>query len=122
MNTNDLRRAPARTYRLIAAAIALLPAFANAANITWVGGNGTWNDGPGNSINWNPIDEPDSGDVAIFSTNHLITLGTNRLPPWIGPIPPTAKIVPSAIASRSAGNAQMTSMAREMTASTQPRK
>ncbi|HYO25343.1 MAG TPA: hypothetical protein VEQ85_10385, partial [Lacipirellulaceae bacterium] len=54
------------------------PSLAQAANITWNGGNGAWADGAGNDPNWTPADEPDANDVAIFSTNNLVTMGTSN--------------------------------------------
>ena len=50
---------------------------ASAANITWNVGNGTWNDGA-NDANWNPADEPDANDVAIFNTNVVVDMGTSN--------------------------------------------
>jgi hypothetical protein len=52
--------------------------FCEAANITWVGANADWVDGAGNA-NWNPADEPDPDDVAIFNTNNSVNLGSNNL-------------------------------------------
>ena len=62
------------------ASLALFMAtVASAANITWIGGNTQWDDGAGNDASWNPADEPDSNDAAIFNTNNAITLGTNNV-------------------------------------------
>jgi hypothetical protein len=55
--------------------LAAAPAGVRAANLTWTGGDGTWNDGAG-TANWNPADEPDADDTAIFNTNNAITLGS----------------------------------------------
>ncbi|WP_428307674.1 beta strand repeat-containing protein [Lacipirellula sp.] len=56
----------------------LLAAPAAAVNITWIGGNTQWDDG-GTTASWNPADEPDSNDAAIFNTNNTITMGTNNV-------------------------------------------
>lgn len=56
----------------------LLAAPASAVNITWIGGNAQWDDG-GSTANWNPADEPDSNDAAIFNTNNAILLGTDNV-------------------------------------------
>lgn len=58
--------------------LSLLVAPASAANITWIGGNAQWDDG-GATANWNPADEPDANDAAIFNTNSAITLGTDNV-------------------------------------------
>ena len=52
---------------------------APGANITWIGGTAQWDDGVGNDANWNPADEPDSNDTAIFNTNTTTTMGTNNV-------------------------------------------
>lgn len=49
------------------------PAF--AAPITWIGGNNAWFDGIGTAF-WNPADEPDSDDEAIFNSNNTVNLGS----------------------------------------------
>jgi fibronectin-binding autotransporter adhesin len=51
------------------------PAF--ALDRTWIGGNVDWVDG-GASTNWNPNDEPDSDDRAIFNTANTVNLGSNN--------------------------------------------
>ncbi|BBO30745.1 beta strand repeat-containing protein [Lacipirellula parvula] len=56
----------------------LLAAPASAVNTTWIGGTAQWDDG-GSTANWNPADEPDSNDAAIFNTNNIVTLGTNNV-------------------------------------------
>ena len=48
-----------------------------ALDRTWIGGNVDWLDG-GSAANWNPADEPDADDVAIFNTNNAVTLGSNN--------------------------------------------
>ncbi|HJQ79093.1 MAG TPA: hypothetical protein VJ828_04015, partial [Lacipirellulaceae bacterium] len=47
-----------------------------AAPVTWVGGNGTWSDGIANDANWNPADEPDIDDEAIFNSANSVNLGS----------------------------------------------
>jgi hypothetical protein len=47
-----------------------------AANITWIGGNSTWTEGV--TTGWNPVDEPDTDDTAIFNTSHAVELGSNN--------------------------------------------
>jgi hypothetical protein len=71
------------THRFAASLFSLvaslaIASLAPAANITWTGGDATWNDGAGNNANWNPADEPDAGDVAIFITNNTIEMGSNN--------------------------------------------
>jgi fibronectin-binding autotransporter adhesin len=44
---------------------------------TWIGGNVDWVDG-GSTANWNPADEPDADDTAIFSTPNTVNLGSNN--------------------------------------------
>lgn len=43
----------------------------------WIGGNATWTDG-GDSANWNPADEPDADDTAIFNTANSVSLGSDN--------------------------------------------
>ncbi|QDT71270.1 beta strand repeat-containing protein [Lacipirellula limnantheis] len=59
------------------AANSLLPGQANALPRTWIGGNVDWVDG-GAATNWNPNDEPDSDDEAIFNTANSVSLGSNN--------------------------------------------
>ena len=47
-----------------------VPAF--AAPVTWIGGSGIWIDGDTNNANWNPADEPDTVDEAIFNTADVV--------------------------------------------------
>ncbi len=54
-----------------AAAIALAAPQLAAAPITWIGGNADW--GAANA-NWNPADEPDANDEAIFNTPNTVDL------------------------------------------------
>jgi autotransporter-associated beta strand protein len=49
---------------------------AQAAPRNWVGNNADWLDGAGNNANWNPADEPDAADEAIFSTANSVNLGS----------------------------------------------
>ncbi|HEY3393187.1 MAG TPA: hypothetical protein VGK58_10790, partial [Lacipirellulaceae bacterium] len=51
--------------------------IASAANITWIGGNADWVDA-GATANWNPADEPDFDDTAIFNTANSVDLGSNN--------------------------------------------
>jgi hypothetical protein len=44
---------------------------------TWIGGNVDWVDA-GAATNWNPNDEPDSDDEAIFNTANSVNLGSNN--------------------------------------------
>ncbi|MDZ4658737.1 MAG: hypothetical protein SH868_14270 [Bythopirellula sp.] len=44
---------------------------------TWIGGNVDWVDA-GAATNWNPNDEPDSDDRAIFNTANVVNLGSNN--------------------------------------------
>jgi fibronectin-binding autotransporter adhesin len=48
-----------------------------ALDRTWIGGNVDWVDA-GSSTNWNPNDEPDSDDRAIFNTANTVNLGSNN--------------------------------------------
>lgn len=48
---------------------------AQAAARTWIGGNVDWVDN-GSTTNWNPADEPDSDDEAIFNTANSVNLGS----------------------------------------------
>src|SRR5262245_55638911 len=72
------RAAIARALTIFAIAFLLPVPASRGANITWIGGNGTWSDGVGNDANWNPADEPDTNDVAIFNTNNTIEMGTSN--------------------------------------------
>jgi hypothetical protein len=38
---------------------------------TWIGGNNPWD---GTNANWNPADEPDADDVAIFNTADIVNM------------------------------------------------
>jgi len=55
----------------------LLTSQADALPRTWIGGNVDWIDG-GAATNWNPNDEPDSDDEAIFNTANSVSLGSNN--------------------------------------------
>lgn len=48
-----------------------------ALDRTWIGGNVDWVDA-GSTANWNPADEPDSDDRAIFNTANSVNLGSNN--------------------------------------------
>jgi hypothetical protein len=50
---------------------------ARALDRTWIGGNVDWVDA-GSTANWNPADEPDSDDRAIFNTANTVNLGSNN--------------------------------------------
>jgi hypothetical protein len=50
---------------------------ASALDRTWIGGNADWADG-GSTANWNPADEPDADDTAIFNTANGVNLGSNN--------------------------------------------
>ncbi|HEX5222169.1 MAG TPA: hypothetical protein VFZ59_21625 [Verrucomicrobiae bacterium] len=43
----------------------------HAASITWIGGDATWDASAGR---WNPADEPDADDIAIFNTANSVNL------------------------------------------------
>ena len=45
--------------------------WAEAAPITWIGGNADWS---ASNVNWNPADEPDANDEAIFNTPDTVNL------------------------------------------------
>jgi hypothetical protein len=51
--------------------------LAPAAPRTWIGGNVDWVDA-GAATNWNPNDEPDADDQAIFNTANTVNLGSNN--------------------------------------------
>ncbi|MGL4512148.1 MAG: beta strand repeat-containing protein [Lacipirellulaceae bacterium] len=59
------------------AAVATLAPPALALDRTWIGGNVDWVDA-GAPTNWNPNDEPDAGDRAIFNTANVVNLGSNN--------------------------------------------
>lgn len=72
-----------RLLRFVAALVAALlhcsfVTSAEAAPVTWVGGNGTWTDGAANNANWSPADEPDFDDEAIFNTSNTVTLTSSN--------------------------------------------
>ena len=48
-----------------------LSAAAHAAPIVWIGGNANWD---ATNANWNPSDEPDADDEAIFNTPNTVNL------------------------------------------------
>lgn len=57
---------------MVAVVLALgIPKQAHAAAITWIGGNADWD---ALNANWNPADEPDSNDEAIFNTPNTVNL------------------------------------------------
>lgn len=43
----------------------------SAATRTWIGGNGNWDS---SAANWNPADEPDSNDDAVFNMPDSVTM------------------------------------------------
>lgn len=69
----------ARTFSCLSFFVAsiLLTSQADALPRTWIGGNVDWVDA-GASTNWNPNDEPDSDDEAIFNTANAVNLGSNN--------------------------------------------
>src|SRR6187399_2622468 len=60
-----------------AIALALFSAASHAADVTWIGGNADWINN-GSTANWNPADEPDSDDTAIFNTPNTVNLGSSH--------------------------------------------
>ena len=70
-----LRRSTIVVLALILAWPTPLPA--SAAPRTWIGGNVDWVD-VGAATNWNPTDEPDADDEAIFNTANAVNLGSNN--------------------------------------------
>jgi hypothetical protein len=70
---------PARAFSCLSFFVAsiLLTNQAGALPRTWIGGNVDWVDA-GASTNWNPNDEPDSDDEAIFNTANAVNLGSNN--------------------------------------------
>ncbi|QDT73524.1 beta strand repeat-containing protein [Lacipirellula limnantheis] len=60
-----------------AAAVALSAATGWSLDRTWIGGNVDWVDA-GAATNWNPNDEPDADDTAIFNTANTVDLGSNN--------------------------------------------
>lgn len=67
--TLSLSRGLATRLMLIMAASA--NATLHAAPLTWIGGNAPWD---ASSANWNPADEPDLDDEAIFNTPNSVDL------------------------------------------------
>ena len=72
----------ARLRRSTIVVLALLLAWptplpTSAAPRTWIGGNVDWVDA-GAATNWNPNDEPDADDEAIFNTANAVNLGSNN--------------------------------------------
>ena len=66
--------------RFVALSIVLglaLSSVAVALDRTWIGGNVDWVDA-GAATNWNPNDEPDSNDTAIFNTANAVSLGSEQ--------------------------------------------
>jgi len=61
-----------RLSAIMAIALALgMAKQAQAAPITWIGGNANWD---ATNANWNPNDEPDSNDEAIFNTPNTVNM------------------------------------------------
>ncbi len=63
---------------VLAVALAVVSTSAYGVNIIWIGGNANWVDGGGNDSNWNPADEPDVNDAAVFNTANSVNLGSNN--------------------------------------------
>lgn len=61
---------------LAALAVLSLVTKAEAANRTWTGGDATWTEGV--TTGWNPADEPDADDTAIFNTANAVQMGSNN--------------------------------------------
>src|SRR5687768_1188711 len=57
--------------KTVVAVTALLQAAASAAPIAWTGGTANWD---ASNARWNPTDEPDAEDEAIFNTAHVVTM------------------------------------------------
>ena len=70
-----LRRSTIVLLALILAWPTPLPT--SAAPRTWIGGSVDWVDG-GAATNWNPNDEPDADDEAIFNTANSVNLTSNN--------------------------------------------
>lgn len=72
-----------RSRHAMCAAIASVGGFlaisnaAQAQQITWIGGSGTWTNAA-NPEFWNPADEPDDDEDAVFNTPHIVVLGNNN--------------------------------------------
>ena len=59
-------------FAMVAVVLALgMTKQAHAAAIVWIGGNANWD--ASNNL-WNPADEPDSNDEAIFNTPNTVSL------------------------------------------------
>lgn len=56
---------------LLMTATVLAAVGLQAATRTWIGGNADWDTNP---LNWNPNDEPDSDDSAVFNTPNTVDL------------------------------------------------
>jgi hypothetical protein len=75
---NAWSKHPVRRYFLVALgwfAITASPLW--ALDRTWIGGSANWVDG-GATTNWNPADEPDADDTAIFNTGDAVSMGSNN--------------------------------------------
>jgi hypothetical protein len=70
-------KSPVRPALMIVLALTVLRPVM-AAQRTWIGGDNTWTDG-GSTVFWNPADEPDADDEAIFNTANLVLLGSDNL-------------------------------------------
>jgi hypothetical protein len=73
-----VRRTIGMAFPVFLAAVLFAAPLVHGANITWIGGDGTWNDGAGNNSNWSPTDEPDADDVAVFLADDTIDMGSNN--------------------------------------------
>ena len=66
-----------RHFLLAAILLLAVQSIMHAAARTWIGINNDWIDN-GSTANWNPADEPDSDDEAIFNTGNSVNLGSNN--------------------------------------------
>lgn len=57
--------------RLCAVLAAGITTPASAATIVWTGGTANWD---ASNSRWNPADEPDAEDEAVFNTSHTVTM------------------------------------------------
>jgi hypothetical protein len=57
--------------RLCAVLAAGIPVKSPAATIAWTGGTANWDT---SNARWNPADEPDADDTAVFNTAHVVTM------------------------------------------------
>src|SRR5262245_57571498 len=62
----------------VGSALSAMAPGARAAPRSWIGGNTIWTDGTGNNANWNPADEPDDIDDAIFNLPNSVNMGSTN--------------------------------------------